>query len=225
MPYVPQVNRPSLDVLIENLRKKIIELCDGDESQWRWLGYVRHAALSLIEETSLNAALQYQQKRGLRYWLVVNHAGVTSNIANELFDRVLSKNPEYGSDFIFAPAPISYMPPVPEDASMLNADIDSLVKEISRISGPEGYNYDGAYNGMDNYSLSELVPRVLMAIADKNPEDPLIWADIEHLIIFWLTIQRELYVRNARAYEDEQILKNGDVKIYGELLEKLPRIE
>lgn len=219
MPYISQKDRTSLDVLIENLRARAVTLARSHRGMTKatW-GYMRYIALRVLVATSLNAAEQYQGKRGIRYWLVVDQAGIASNIAFELFDRRVSS--DVAERFDFRPLRPQQMPNVPSGAILLNPDIDALVREISRISSPDGYNYDGAYCGLVNYSMTELLPRILLSAKDANSV-PLDIQDIIALIRFWLAIARELYVGIARQYEDEQIVKNGDVKIYHILLEHL----
>lgn len=221
MPYIPPKDKPTLDALIENIRVKTVTLANAQEKMTTaaW-GYMRHIAKRVLVETALNAAKQYQGKRGTRYWLVVDHAGIASNIAFELFDRVLSRNPDSAKRFDFRPLRPEGMPEIPADAFLLNPEIDALAQEIARISGPEGYSYDGAYCGMDNYSLTELLPRILLSVKVANSVS-LDWQDIEALIRFWLAIKNELYADIARQYEDEQIVKNGDVEVYRILFEHL----
>ncbi len=221
MPYIVGKDKLRLDPLIENIRAKVVMLADGHEEMVAaaW-GYMRYIARRVLVETALNAAEQYQGKRGTRYWLVVDHAGIASNIALELFDRVLSRNSGVAERFDFRPLKPEDMPQIPVDAFSLDPETDALIQEIARISGPDGYNYDGAYCGMDNYSLTELLPRILLSVKEANSVS-LDWSDIETLIRFWLAIKKELYTDIARQYEDEQIEKNGDVEVYRIVLEHL----
>lgn len=225
MPYVPQKDRTRLMPLILALKEKMLFLVERSRGDDRTLwGYLRYVAMRVLEETALNAAEQYQDKRGRRYWLVVDQAGIVMNIAFELYDRVFSKKPDGAC--IWLPIPmvaIGMLPPIPEDASELNVAVDALVVEIACISGPKsktgGYDYDGAYCGMDNYSMTELAPRVFM---DLFCEAGLkfTWTDVENFIRFWFMMIPEFYAL-ARAYEDEQIVKSGDVEVYQLMLERL----
>lgn len=227
MPYVPQKDSSRLMPLILALKEKVLFLIErrrgGEKELW---GYLKHAAIRVLEETALNAAEQYQGKRGRRYWLVVDQQGICMNIAYELYDRVLSKKPGGAQRFFPIPMVAGDLPTAPEDAEELNLAIGALVAEISAISGPKdltgGYDYDGAYNGMDNFSLTELAPRVLMDfMIDKDFGHPFLsWENVEHLLMFWLALMPELYA-SARRYEDEQIKKNGDVEVYGLMLRRL----
>ncbi len=226
MPYVPPKDRQLLMPLILRLKEKMLFLVErsrgGDHKLW---GYLRHVAMRVLEETALNAAEQYQGKRGRRYWLVVDQAGIAMNIAFELYDRVLSKKPGGAPIWFSSPMVAGLLPAVPEDAKELNLEIDALVAEISKISGPKditgGYDYDGAYCGMDNYSMTELAPRVFMDFACEA-KLTLTWMGVEDLVKFWFMMMPEFYVL-ARSYEDEQIGKNGDVEVYQLMLDRLPK--
>lgn len=228
MPYVPPKDRTCLMPLILALKEKTLVLMErsrGDEGKL-W-GYLRHVATRLLTETSLSAAEQYQGKRGMRYWLIVDQAGICMNIAFELYDRVLSKKPSGAPIWFQMPMVAGVLPPVPEDAEELNPEIDALVTEIAVISGPKdktgGYDYDGAYCGMDNYSLTELVPRVLMDFGDELKRS-FTWLEAANLVTFWLMLMPELYLL-ARKYEDEQIEKSGDVEVYQLMLNRLAEHE
>ncbi len=217
MPYIYEVDRPVLDPLIAMLHDKIVLLssgcfhCSAEDKAYL---YLRHVALRVIRETALNAAEQYQGKRGTRYWLVVDHAGIALNIASELYDKVGRFYPY--NDTIFELFPQCFMP-IPAAAKLLDPEIDALIAAISKIAGPEGYNYDGAYGGLVNYSMTELVPRVIMSARGKQ----FCAYDIRKIVQFWLTTGRELYSGIARPYEDEQEKKNGPVAIYNLLIEWL----
>ena len=224
MPYVSPQDRTRLMHLILALKEKtlaLVERARGDERKL-W-GYLRHVAMRVLEETALNAAEQYQGKRGRRYWLVVDQAGICMNIAFELYDRVLSKKPDGARIWFDIPMVAGMLPQAPEDAKELNPAIDALVAEISAISGPKdktgGYDYDGAYCGMDNFSLTELAPRVVMDLLDEMKHS-FTWMEVEDLVTFWLMLIPELYLP-ARQYEDEQIEKNGDVEVYGLMQNRL----
>ena len=125
MPYVPSKDRPRLAPLILALKEKTLALVErtrGNERKF-W-GYLRHVAMRVLEETALNAAEQYQGKRGRRYWLVVDQAGICMNIAFELYDRVLSKKPGRARIWFEIPMVAGALHPVPEDAGELNPSID-----------------------------------------------------------------------------------------------------
>lgn len=229
MPYIPPKDRPRLMPLILALKEKVLFLVErtrGDERKF-W-GYIRYVAVRVLEETALNAAEQYQGKRNLRYWLIVDQAGICMNIAFELYDRVLSRKPGGAPTTLPIPMVSCLLPPVPEDAKELNPAIDVLVAEIAAISGPKsltgGYDYGGAYCGMDNFSLTELVPRALMEFfTDLDFGHPFIfWEEVENLVKFWLALMPELYAL-ARKYENEQIQNNGDVEVYDLMLRRLPK--
>ena len=139
-----------------------------------------------------------------------------------LFDRVvLELRPE--AEFCYRPMPKSF-PQIPDNASELDPEIDALIAEISKIGSPKRYNYDGAYCVMDNYALSELMPKIVMSVLDAT-EDQMYLSTVEMLITFWLTIGRELYTKVARRYEAEQIEKNGDIGVYQEMLTRIRAAE
>lgn len=221
MPYLVDKDKADLNPLIENLRARVVALSYGHDNmvEISW-GYKRYIARKVLVDTALNAAEQYQGRRATRYWLLVDHAGIALNIGLELYRRVLAHKPDGGSDILLMFFEPSEMPSIPEDAQALDAEIDALVREIAKIGGQEGYNYDGAYCGLDNYSLTELLPRILLSVLEANSCD-IEWDHIESLVIFWLTMARELYTDVAHEYEDEQIKKNGDVKVYQLILERL----
>ena len=220
MPYIPEPDRPRLMPLILALKEKVLFLVThGALAEQKLWGYLRHVAMRVLGETALNAAEQYQGKRGMRYWLVVDQAGIAMNIAFELYDRVISKKPGGAPIWFQIPMVAGMLPPVPEDAEELNPAIDALVAEIAKISGPKdvtgGYDYDGAYCGMDNYSMTELAPRVFMDFFGTFT-----WMEVEDLVKFWLMMIPELYTI-ARKYENEQWEKSGDVEVYKLLFGRL----
>lgn len=223
MPYIPENDRRKLNPFIQNLGDKIAYLNRRSNSPYIsvW-GYLRCAALRIVEETALRAASVYRGSGGIRYWLIVDHAGIVMNVASELYDRVLLPIESASQvSYPFSPKSLSRrLSPVPPDVLILDPEINALIEEIYQIGGPEGYNYDAAYNGLVNYSLTELAPYVLMNVCDEIniPFDRLVVEDMVH---FWFALSRELYVHVARRYEDKQIEKNGDVAAYGLMLERI----
>lgn len=213
MPYILGSDKSVLDPLITALHDKVVLLsnncfCSLEDKAYL---YLRHVAVRVIRETALNAAEQYQGKRGTRYWLVVDHAGIALNIASELYYKTSAY-----MDTKFELFPQHFMP-IPLAAQLLNSESDALISAISKIAGPEGYNYDGAYGGLVNYSMTELTPRVIMSTRG----DSFCTYDVRKMIQFWVNVSRELYSGIARPYEDEQEKKNGKVAIYDHILERL----
>lgn len=225
MPYVPEKDRRDLERLIAPLHDKILYLAKQDSASCgvecgAW-GYMRHVAIRVLTESGLNAAEQYQGKRGMRYWLIVDQAGIALNIAFELFDRVYAECGEtmMTENVVLEPKPEEY--PLPDDTRELDREIDALLSQIAENAGPKGYNYDGAYCGLVNYSMTELMPRVLKGVRDAQ-NSRFGWGDAKEIIEFWIDVARELYnPLVARPYEDAQRRpdKNGDVRVYGEMLE------
>ncbi len=222
MPYLVPNDKAELNPLIENLRAKVVTLSNAHNNmvEISW-GYKRYIARKVLVDTALNAAEQYQGKRATRYWLLVDHAGIALNIGFELYRRVLVHKPGGVSQSALTFFEPLDMPDIPEGAQELDAEIDALVREIAKIGGPGGYNYDGAYCGLDNYSLTELLPKILLSVLEANSVN-IDWDHIVALVLFWLTMALELYTDVAHPYEDEQIKKNGDVDIYDLLLSRLP---
>lgn len=233
MPYIRSQDRSRLMPLILALKDKtmfLVERTGGDELRRdeRLIGYLRHIAMRVLEETALKASEQYHGERKRRYWMIVDQAGICMNIAYELYDRVLSKQPASagGARAWFSIPMAGVLPAVPEDADELNPAIDALIAEISAISGPKemtgGYDYDSAYCGPVNFSLTELAPRALMDFQTDLDfgRTCFYWESVENLITFWLMLVPELYLL-ARKYEDGQIEKNGDVEVYQLMLDRL----
>ncbi len=225
MPYIAKKDRDYLDPLIAKLKERILSLCSGGDGDDLGLyekagGYMFYVALNVFEKTSLNAAEQYQGRRGVRYWLVADHIGVAMNIANELFDRVwlrLNKTYETFGEFIMFYGSTFAMPEIPDDAASLDSEIVALANGISLLAGPQGSGYAGAYCGLVNYSMTELMPRVIMGLVEQTGGELDLLA-IGDLICFWAVFGSEIYKRIARPYEEEQIKKSGDVAVYQELL-------
>ncbi len=223
MPYIAQKasheDRQKLNPFIERLKQDICRLSNKNPKNIPW-PYLRYSALKVIEQCSLNAAFAYQGKRALRYWLIVDQAGIASNIAFELFDRIIK--PYSASESIYRTpfccyefSPETFFAPFPENIDELDNSPNELIDTISEIAGPSGYNYDGAYCGLVNYSLTELMPKVLIKFKTK-----LNLKDYAMLVNFWFHLAVELYQKHARPYEDEQIGKNGDVDVYRKILIK-----
>ncbi|MDP2669369.1 MAG: hypothetical protein Q8P07_06130 [bacterium] len=226
MPYIALKDRDRLDPLINDIYSKIRSLLSRwsndafDSASWEYLRYV---ALKVIQETSLNAAEQYQEKRAVRYWLAVDHAGIASNIAFELWDRVFAKIFPTRTFRLRIDLEIDkvHVCVVPDDRNKLDGEIGALVAEISSLAGPSGYNYDGAYNGLVNYSLTELVPLVRLSVI-KILDRMFTANDVRAQIQFWFDVSRELYDKIARPYEDEQVTqKAGDVAVYKLMQDRL----
>lgn len=226
MPYIAENDRPKLNPLIQNLGDKIARLSRNSNSPYLsvW-GYLRSAALRILEETALIAASRYRNSGRIRYWLIVDQAGIVMNVVSELYDRVLL--PLESIPRVSYPFSVKILSrqvsPIPSDALAMNSELNALIEMISQIGGPDGYNYDAAYNGLVNYSLTELAPYVLMKVCDEI-EMPFTILVVEDMVRFWFALSRELYVHVARRYEDGQIEKNGDVKAYGLMLERIAKV-
>lgn len=225
MPYIGNMDRGRLNPLIENLHNRVVELCEksGDARQVLY-GYFRYIANRVLESAAMDAVEQYQGERKVRYWLIVDFQGIAMNIASELFDRVLAGKPKYETQTfkMFCPLPSKHLDKIPGDSWRLNAELSALTHEIAMLSGPNGHNYEGAYCGLVNYSMSILMPKVMMTLFDRKKLPQFTDIDIEHLISFWVSVAMEFYSEIARPYEDKQIEKSGDVEVYEEVLKRLP---
>lgn len=224
MPYILEKDKQILDPLIAKLREQILSLTveweNRDAAENALWGYMFYTAKRVLKETPLNAAEQYQNRRGVRYWQIADQAGLVLNIVFELMDAVFSKFAIQGKRQPLYASVSEETQDIPPDSHFLNPAIDELILVIKQISGPEGYNFVGVYKGQVNYSMTELMPRVLMAFR-KIDNGRIDTTDVESLMQFWMDVARDLYFEIARPYEDEQKAKNGDVKIYGEMLEWL----
>lgn len=221
MPYVSLNDRACLDPLVAALHEKIMLLCsrrdtaDGIENT-AW-GYMHFVAAKALKESGLDAALQYRGERRMRYFLIRDQAGIALNIACELFDRmsafgIIEKN----ENVLFDLRRIGNDTITPDDAGELDSEVGELLRRIAVNAGPQGYNYDGAYGGLVNYSMTELMPRVLKSVRDAQG-DRFESFDIILLVEFWLDVAWRLYCSVARSYEDAQKEKNGDVRVYGDV--------
>lgn len=224
MPYVSLNDRARLDPLIAALHEKIMLLfsrmdtTDGIENA-AW-GYMHYVAARVLNESGLNAAGQYRADRRMRYFLIKDQAGIALNIACELFDRMREFGVIQESESAVFDLRRAGHEEAPDGAAELNREIDELLMRIAALAGPFGSNYDGAYGGLVNYSMTELMPRVLKNVRNAQNErfEPF---DVIMLIEFWLEVAMRLYRSVARPYEDAQKKKNGDVKAYGDILEWL----
>ncbi len=87
-----------------------------------------------------------------------------------------------------------------EDRPEIDKSVDQLAAEITRLA--KKYNYDGAFAGLLNYTVTTLALKV-------NPARRY-WS-IALLSGVFHNIADEFYRRFAVPYEDEQIVKSGDV--------------
>lgn len=91
---------------------------------------------------------------------------------------------------------------------LLDPKIDSLADEILKIAQENGYNTEEGIStfatGLVNYSVTKVVKKV------GGLDKPRYWK-----IALWCgtihNVADELYRRIGHKYEDEQIVKNGDV--------------
>ena len=100
----------------------------------------------------------------------------------------------------------------PKDRKKFDPLIDQLALRI--IKEAQGYNYDGAFAGLLNYTCTRIALRVVRLQFGK--------------MRYWLiamvsgvlkNIADEFYERIAVPYEKKQIIKNGDVDLYKEYVE------
>ena len=225
MPYIEPHAKEAINPHIMNLHKKILERVEKSKRPdciaWP---YMRYVAMKVVEETGLNAAEQYKGRRAMRYFLIADQSGIILNIIFELLDEVYSKMPEQpDGGVVNLPVGIEAATyPLPEDVSLLlDPDIQKLLDVIAEIAGPTGYNYPEAYKGLVNYSMSELMPRVLKSAYDTISKK-FCWPDVLMLMEFWIDVAREFYnPKIARPYEDAQKRKFGNVKIFQDMLQWL----
>jgi hypothetical protein len=87
-----------------------------------------------------------------------------------------------------------------KDRPALDQHIDALAAEIKKTAAE--YGYDGAFAGLLNYTCTTLALKVIPARR--------YWV-IAILSGVFHNIADEFYRKYAAKYEDEQIVKNGDV--------------
>lgn len=93
------------------------------------------------------------------------------------------------------------MPYIPEkDRPRLDQHINALAAEINAVA--KEYNYDGAFAGLLNYSVTRLGLAVMPV---KRYWTIAMLSGVFH------NVADEFYRRLASPYENEQIKKNGDV--------------
>lgn len=106
---------------------------------------------------------------------------------------------------------------VPKDREKLDPLIDELAQRI--VEEAKGYDYDGAFAGLLNYTCTRLALKVIRLQFGK----------MRYWIIAILTgtfknISDEFYRRLGIPYEDKQITKNGDVDLYKEISSEIEKM-
>ena len=90
-----------------------------------------------------------------------------------------------------------------EDRHVLDARISQLASAIRDLA--KAYNYQGAFAGLLNYACTRLAMQVIPARR--------YWS-IALVTGVFKNIADEFYRRFGVPYEDEQVIKNGDVPEY-----------
>ena len=97
----------------------------------------------------------------------------------------------------------------PKDRQKLDPLIDELAEKI--VAEAKGYEYDGAFAGLLNYTCTRLALKIIKLQFGK--------------VRYWLlaivcgtfkNVADEFYRRMGVPYEDKQIAKSGDVDLYEE---------
>lgn len=231
MPYVPPTDRESLEPFIERLAtlaadEIIFQIKKNKEdscvfprtSMAACFGYI---AITILRETSLNSAKQQGEERKLRYKLIAKQSAVVVNVLSELHDRVLALSPTpYNFEVSLSGLHLSDYYHLEFGISPLDLATDDLVYAVTKTMGLDYHNDPDAFMGLCNYSLTELMPRILLKVYAKF-QKPFGWNDVLFLLQFWWAFYKKFYAVTARPYENEQIKKNGDVEIYRRMLELL----
>ena len=102
----------------------------------------------------------------------------------------------------------------PKDRKQFDPIIDTLANEIVREA--KGYNYDGAFAGLINYTCTRLTLKVIRLLFGKIRY----WI-IATVVGTFDNIADEFYRRVGLPYEDKQITKSGDVDLYKEFTEEI----
>ena len=105
---------------------------------------------------------------------------------------------------------------VPKDRDKLDPLIDELAERI--VKEAKGYEYDGAFAGLLNYTCTRLALKVVRLEFGK----------MRYWILAIVTgvfknIADEFYRRLGVPYEDKQIEKSGDVDLYKEFSDEISK--
>lgn len=234
MPYIKERDKKTLEPYIAELEKAAVCKIVADVGRNKQNTHVfphqcvavcfEHIALELLEGLAFKSAAQAGDYRMWRYKLLAKTRAIIGDVLFELKDRILSKSPiPYNFEISLAQGlrltpsdHREFWPPPPG----LSFAIQQLQVAIGKITGKDGHNDPDSFLGLGNYSLTTLMPRILMGVY-KEFHKPFGWNAAFFLAQFWWSLYNEFYIRRTRPYEDEQIEKNGDVEIYGRMLELL----
>jgi len=102
----------------------------------------------------------------------------------------------------------------PKDREKLDPLIDQLAERI--VQEAKGYDYDGAFAGLLNYTCTRLALKVIRLQFGK----------MRYWILATVTgtfknVADEFYRRLGVPYEDKQIEKSGDVDLYEEFSKEI----
>lgn len=106
----------------------------------------------------------------------------------------------------------------PKDRQNYDVLIDQLAERI--VKDAKEYGYDGAFAGLLNYVCTRLALRIVMMQFGKMRY----WL-IAVIAGVFKNAGDEFYRRVAAPYEEEQIVKNGDVDLYKEFQEEIQKIK
>lgn len=231
MPYVRKEDRELLEPFIERLATVAADIIADELNKQKrkskvferlcMIVYFNSLAKAILRETALESAVQCGEERRLRYKLIAKQSAIIINIMSELQRRVMSSSPlpynlEVALGSIGSPDLQEYGGDDSEELCVgLAIVVDGMVFAINEVA--DRHKDRDAFMGLDNYTLTELMPRIILKIYAKF-QKPFDWNDILFLLQFWWAFYKDFYSSIAGPYEDEQIAKNGDVEIYGRML-------
>ncbi len=222
MPYIKPVDKPFLDPHIQALRAVTVAAAKEKPDHIAVaLAHLRLTGIQLVREAALDATEHFQGKRGTRYWILGINDGVLMQVGRELKRRKKLPAPSTSQVHEFEHL-CRTLPAVPAPGiAGIDPLIRALVAEIRNIA--ERHNYDGAFAGLCNYTLTALGPRVLMDLFPREThiapgaKRRLKQALLQKLVYFWWDTAQVFYDTYAAPYEDQQIVANGDVVVYEEI--------
>lgn len=223
MPYIAPANRPSLDHFIHKLRYKILDRtwCFSSFRNYEAaFQYLKYMALFVGKDVAFDAIRRVHKNRAMRYRAVNDIVGLFNCVSYEIKRRKLKGDPAIVEILRSENYYNQSLGALLSDAGKIfDEELFGLVGEIfnlaekpdlQRGSLPNS-DYDFSYMGLCNYTLTSLsvglVQDVFCEAKDLRP-----W--FVFLAYFWERLAKEFYDKEAASYEDMQIKRNGDCKVF-----------
>lgn len=205
MPYIPKKDYPPYQEPLDNLTTTLLEISSGSrEGLLARFGYV---VLETFKRTM----------PARRYFAFSNTHGIFHDMAEEMCRRFGITGDPYGYETYYLPD--ERLDP---HISGLAEVINEKARAYNESATPPG-SYPGAYAGLDNFPMTTLAERLVLAL---SPEDEI---DLELLCkmpTLFRRLAKKFYREETARYEDEQIDKptNGDLPETIEICRRLKKM-